>query len=79
MATPDRKKTPFLLLRTPRTGAYLGESLRIQINLGETENNNISNISSPKGVETPKSMETPRYSVLEHESKKRTCGIDRSL
>ena len=41
MATPDRKKTPFLLLRTPRTGAYLGERLRMQVNSGEIEDNNI--------------------------------------
>ena len=62
MATPDRKKIPFLLLRTPRIGAYLGKRLRMQVNTGDTKDNNISDISSPKGVETPKPMETPRYS-----------------
>ena len=67
MATPDRKKTPFLLLRTPRTGAYLGRRLRIQVNTGDTKDNNISDILSPKGVEMPKPMEMPRYSVCEQE------------
>ena len=67
MATPDRKKTPFLLLRTPRTGAYLGRRLRMQVNMGKTKDNNTSDILSPKGVETPKPMETPRYNVPEQE------------
>ena len=63
MATPDRKNTPFLLLRTPRTGAYLGRRLRMQVNMNKTEDNNISDISSPRGVETPKPMNTPGYTV----------------
>ena len=67
MATPDRKNTPFLLLRTPRTGAYLGRRLRMQVNMGKTKDDNISDILLPKGVETPKPMKTPGYSVPEQE------------
>ena len=63
MATPDRKNTPFLLLRTPRTGAYLGRRLRMQVNMNETKDENISNISLPKGVETPKPVNTPGYTI----------------
>ena len=54
MATPDRKNTPFLSLRTPRTGEYLGRRVRMQVNTDGTEDDNISEISLPRGVETPR-------------------------
>ena len=54
MATPDRRNTPFLSLRTPRTGEYLGRRVRMQVNTDGTEDDNISKISSPRGVETPR-------------------------
>ena len=63
MATPDRRNTPFLLLRTPRTGAYLGWRLRMQVNMNRTEDDNISDISLPRGVETPRPRNTPGYTV----------------
>ena len=63
MATPDRRNTPFLSLRTPRTGEYLGRRLRMQVNTDGTEDDNISDISSPRGVETPRPRNTPGYTV----------------
>ena len=38
----------------------------MQVNMNETEDDNMSDILSPKGVETPKPMNTPGYTVPGH-------------
>ena len=45
---------------------------RLEWNSEENKDDNISDISSPKGVDTPKPMEMPRYSVQKQENDKST-------
>ena len=72
--TPNGKANPFLSLRTPRTGAYLGEQVRMDVNAGSAEDDDIP----PKAVETPKGG-TPKQEnngpALEDQLRDLTCRL----
>ena len=64
METPDRKVNPFLSLRTPRTGAYLGEQVRMNVKTGSTgDDDNISEMLQP-----PRPADAPTHSLPKQEN-----------
>ena len=74
METPDRKATPFLSLRTPRTAAYLGSRIRM---VDDTESGEDSD-SPPAGDDIPpKPVETPPKGDKKRQEKKGPAMEDR--